>query len=81
MTVAAGFSTCSREPKRPRRGPSLVSDQTFEHNGTGGAWLWVDPVYEIVGVYLSLVLVRNPGLYSLWCADLFADAVTAAIDA
>lgn len=41
---------------------------------------WVDPVYEIVGVYFSVVLRDLPpfGIPD-WCADLFMNAVTAAV--
>jgi CubicO group peptidase (beta-lactamase class C family) len=65
--------------KQPRRGAALYSAQAFEHNGLGGTYLWVDPVYELVGVYFSLLLAGAPGLNSPWRADLFSNVVTAAI--
>jgi CubicO group peptidase (beta-lactamase class C family) len=73
-------------------GGSLWSPRTFEHGGAGGVQLWVDPVYEIVGVYLSVSSrggippgVRVPeGLLDegepwMMRADLFSNAVTAAV--
>ena len=65
--------------KQPRRGASLYSAQAFEHNGLGGTYLWVDPTYDLVGVYFSLLLAGAPGLYAAWRADLFSNTVTAAI--
>jgi CubicO group peptidase (beta-lactamase class C family) len=75
-----GLGWSVQGPKRVRRGPTLTSEQTFSHNGAGEVWLWADPVSEIVGVYLSLTLSGVPGLYAAWNADLFANAVTAAIE-
>jgi len=66
--------------KRARRGATLYSEQTFEHMGRGGTYLWVDPVNEVVGVYFSLLRAGAPGWYPGWHADLFVNAVTAAID-
>jgi hypothetical protein len=39
----------------------------------------LDPAYELVGVYLSLLLEGAPGLNPGWRADLFSNVVTAAI--
>jgi CubicO group peptidase (beta-lactamase class C family) len=69
---------------------SLWSPRTVEHSGSGGVHLWVDPVYEIVGVYYSVASegglppgIRLPegleGLYLEWRLDLFVNAVTAAV--
>ena len=41
--------------RHARRGGSLYSAQAFEHNGSGGTYLWVDPTYDLVGVYFSLL--------------------------
>jgi CubicO group peptidase (beta-lactamase class C family) len=65
--------------RQPRRGGSLYSAQAFEHNGRGGTYLWVDPTYELVGVYFSLLKTGAPGLNPPWRADLFSNMVTAAI--
>ncbi len=65
--------------RNARRGGSLYSAQAFEHNGAGGTYLWVDPTYELVGVYFSLLLTAAPGLNAAWHADLFSNVVTAAI--
>jgi CubicO group peptidase (beta-lactamase class C family) len=64
--------------KRERRGPTLVSPQTFSHGGSGGVFLWIDPVAEIVGVYFSVARQAAP-FQSLWYIDHFADMVTAAV--
>lgn len=37
---------------------TLQSSRAFSHGGAGGVFLWMDPAYEIVGVYLS---VMSPG--------------------
>jgi CubicO group peptidase (beta-lactamase class C family) len=69
---------------------SLWSPRTFEHGGDGGVHLWVDPVYEIVGVYFSVAseggispgvhVPEGPeGLFLSWRLDLFINAVTAAV--
>ena len=42
--------------KKRLRDGSLHSPQAFDHHGAGGAYFWVDPVYEIVGVYFSVAL-------------------------
>jgi CubicO group peptidase (beta-lactamase class C family) len=55
-----------------KSGGSLRSPQSFSHGGAGGTFIWVDPTYEIVGVYFSLA---RKG----WNNDLFANAVTAAV--
>jgi CubicO group peptidase (beta-lactamase class C family) len=51
----------------------LSSSATLENGGYGGLHMWVDPASELIGVYFSV----QPG--TRWCADLFADAVTAAV--
>jgi CubicO group peptidase (beta-lactamase class C family) len=61
------------------RGGSLYSGSAFEHNGYGGTYLWVDPTYQLVGVYFSLVTEGAPGVNAAWRADLFSNAVTAAV--
>jgi len=60
----------------------LYSPESYEHWGSGGNYVWADPRYEIVGVYLSAATdydsideffqksLRN---------DLFTDVVTAAV--
>jgi CubicO group peptidase (beta-lactamase class C family) len=64
--------------KKSIRDGSLTSPATFSHGGSGGVWLWIDPVYEIVGVYFSVSPVRAP-FQPDWCVDLFMNAVTAAV--
>jgi CubicO group peptidase (beta-lactamase class C family) len=65
--------------REARRGGSLYSARAFEHNGLGGTYMWVDPTYDLVGIYFSLLLRGAPGLNADWCADLFSNVVTAAI--
>jgi CubicO group peptidase (beta-lactamase class C family) len=51
---------------------TLHSPKAFCHVGAGGVFLWVDPVYEIVGVYFSV-------MFSGSRVDLFMNSVTAAV--
>jgi CubicO group peptidase (beta-lactamase class C family) len=65
--------------KRSHPGASLYSPRTYSHSGAGGVWMWVDPVYETVGIYLSVVLSRRPDGRMHRNSDLFQNAVMAAI--
>jgi serine-type D-Ala-D-Ala carboxypeptidase len=65
--------------KRAPRDGSLHSPQAFDHHGAGGVYFWVDPVYEIVGVYFSVTLELTDDLRPKECYDLFTNAVTAAV--
>ena len=62
-------------------GETLQSPATFCHGGAGGIFLWVDPVYEIVGCYFSVDIgpITVAELYRYSCPDLFINAVMAAI--
>ena len=42
--------------------------------------LWVDPLYEIVATYFSVVLELTPWEEHKWPVDLFMNAVTAAVE-
>jgi len=53
---------------------TLQSSETFSHGGAGEVFLWVDPIYEIIGVYLSVMLQNG-----ISCVDLFMNMVTAAV--
>jgi CubicO group peptidase (beta-lactamase class C family) len=67
--------------KRSRREPILYSPRAVSHSGLGGTFLWTDPVYDMVGAYLSIQIDVDPNTDSpTWRADLFANAATAAID-
>jgi len=61
----------------------LGSSRAFGHGGSGGIDWWVDPEYEIVGVFFSSVphgtLATTSYWAQYWRNDLFEDAVTAAI--
>ncbi|MCP4536630.1 MAG: beta-lactamase family protein [Chloroflexi bacterium] len=80
--AGTGFSWFIRENKKVvAYGETLQSSKTFCHGGAGGIFLWVDPVYEIVGCYFSVDLgpITVAETYRYWCADLFINAVMAAI--
>jgi CubicO group peptidase (beta-lactamase class C family) len=65
--------------KKALRGGSLHSPQAFSHGGSGGTYFWVDPVYDLVGVYFSVVLEMIDNLHAKAGFDLFMNAVTAAV--
>ena len=67
-----GFGWNVRGNKRTEYRGTLYSHKTFGHGGRGGVHLWVDPVYEIVGVYFSVKIEER------WSRDLFMNAVMAA---
>jgi CubicO group peptidase (beta-lactamase class C family) len=58
---------------------TLKSPAAFGHGGIGSVYMWVDPVYDIVGVYFSVTLELLDTVRPIWCADLFQNAVTAAV--
>jgi CubicO group peptidase (beta-lactamase class C family) len=75
-----GFGWDVRGDKKPMYDGTLCSPNTFLHGGASGVYIWVDPVYEIVGVYFSVVLRPTvDGEHLDWSADLFLNAVTAAV--
>jgi CubicO group peptidase (beta-lactamase class C family) len=52
---------------------SLYSPTAFEHAGANSTYLWIDPAYDLVGVYLS---IRGTSYSSI---DLFTNVATAAV--
>ena len=42
---------------------SLQSLQTYCHGGAGGVCIWIDPTYEVIGVYFSVGGTAQPSLY------------------
>lgn len=63
----------------PWHNATLTPKGTFWQSGSGGSLLWVDPMNEIVGVYLSVCLIDDGDTINPhWDADLFMNAVTAA---
>jgi len=64
--------------KSPREG-SLLSPGAFLQTGIGMHLVWADPVYDLVGVYLSVAPRMATARKGDWCADLFANAVGASI--
>lgn len=78
--ASEGFGWDVRGEKKPKHGGTLCSPDTFLHDGVGGIRMWVDPLYEIVGVYFSVMPAPiADGKRPDWPADLFQNAVTAAI--
>jgi CubicO group peptidase (beta-lactamase class C family) len=82
-----GWSICGNK-KSVGYGETLQSPQAFSHGGAGGVFLWVDPAYEIVGVYFSVlsyggipvgVSVPEELAGLMGREDLFINAVTAAV--
>ena len=55
---------------------SLQSPQAFYQGNAAGPIVWVDPAYELVGVYFSTALRL---IEDEWPGDLFMNAVTAAV--
>jgi CubicO group peptidase (beta-lactamase class C family) len=65
--------------KRDLMYANLYSPRTYSHSGAGGSLLWVDPVYNLVGVFLSIELIVRPDAQRSWAADRFVNAITASI--
>jgi serine-type D-Ala-D-Ala carboxypeptidase len=59
----------------------LASGSSFGHAASTGVNWWADVTRELVGVYFSVVARNVPatGLFD-WRADIFVDAVTAAVE-
>src|SRR5215467_7070669 len=51
-----GFGWSIHGNKKALQYGSLHSAATYSHHGAGGVQFWVDPVYEIVGLYFSVAL-------------------------
>jgi CubicO group peptidase (beta-lactamase class C family) len=70
--------------KKAQNHGSLYSPAAVDHGGSGGVYLWVDPVYEIVGIYFSVwnwPHAPAPGAPEpRWNIDLFSNAITAAVE-
>jgi CubicO group peptidase (beta-lactamase class C family) len=75
-----GWSISGNEKWRYYSG-ALVSAGSYSHGGAGGVFLWVDPAQELVGVYLSVLKEKDDTKrMEETRKDLFANAVTAAIE-
>lgn len=62
---------------------TLHSQRAFAHCGDGGVFMWVDPAYDLVGIYFS-VWPADAAWHFSWDMlrgrpDMFVNAVTAAI--
>lgn len=71
---ACGFGWFRMEELKFPKYPSLWSLQSYGHAGASGSFLWVDPLYEMVGAYL-LAMIRE-GVRQL---DLFVDSIMGSI--
>jgi CubicO group peptidase (beta-lactamase class C family) len=49
--------------------PGLLSPQSYGHTGASGAILWVDPAFDLVGVFFHAFIGE------LWAMDLLIDSV------
>jgi CubicO group peptidase (beta-lactamase class C family) len=75
-----GYGWDVQSTKKPLRDGSLKSAASFGHGGFGGCYFWVDPTYEMVGVFLSVQTYEGPRVASpRWRGDYFVNAVTAAV--
>ena len=59
---------------------TLMSPKAFNHPGSGGVFLWIDPTYELVGVYFSASVEMIDEFAGRNSSELFVNTVTAAID-
>jgi CubicO group peptidase (beta-lactamase class C family) len=75
-----GLGVDVKGDKKALRFPSLTSRDSFNHGGGGGTLWLVDPTYDLVCVYLSVTQSFYPDMMEKWNADLFFNAVVAAID-
>jgi CubicO group peptidase (beta-lactamase class C family) len=53
---------------------------SFNHSGGGAMMLWIDPVHEIVGVYLSVCRPNPVTFGAMTNVDLFVNAVNASVE-
>jgi len=61
---------------------SMQSVGTIYHQGIGACMLWLDPLNEIIGVFLSVAAEFEPATFRhSWDVDLFQNMVTTAVDA
>ena len=59
----------------------LASASSFGHIGSGGINFWADPERDLVGVYFSVARRNLEDEFTAdWRADIFVDAVTAAVE-
>jgi CubicO group peptidase (beta-lactamase class C family) len=79
--MSVGYGWFIQHPmKFPFLGGALGSPGSYSHGGWGGSLLWVDPVKEMVLVFLSTQHdVWIPARFPAWEADLFVNAATSAV--
>jgi CubicO group peptidase (beta-lactamase class C family) len=59
---------------RFRNTPCLWSPRSYGHSGGSGAFVWVDPLYDLVGVFFFTKIREN-----IYPMDLFVDSITGSI--
>jgi serine-type D-Ala-D-Ala carboxypeptidase len=74
-----GLGIGVRGNKKALRDASLPSPAAFSHGGAGGVFAWADPATDVVGAYFSVCPEYYPTMMEKWNADLFANAVSAAV--
>jgi len=59
--------------------PSLISPTTYGHTGGGGTCITIDPERELVILYYSVELAKDPLGVHLWNNDLFVNGIISAV--
>ena len=70
----SGFGWFMLEQCRFPQWPTLLSPESYGHSGASGALLWVDPRYDLVGVFLFVKISEE-----FWPKDLFVDGIIRSI--
>ena len=63
---------------------ALLPTGTYLHSGMGGAFFWVDPLNDVVGVFLSVMewdegVEPGPDVLPKLTGSMFEDMVTTAV--
>lgn len=69
-----GFGWFMLDEVRFRNTPCLWSPRSYGHAGGSGAFVWVDPLYDLVGVFFFTKIREE-----VWPLDLFVDTIMGAI--
>ena len=79
--MSVGYGWFIQHPmKFPFLGNTLGSPGSFSHGGWGGSFLWIDPVEQMVLVFLSTQhTVWPPARFPAWEADLFVNLATSSV--
>jgi serine-type D-Ala-D-Ala carboxypeptidase len=74
MNQPQGFGWFMLDEIRFPNTPCLLSPQSYGHAGASGAFVWVDPLYDLVGVFLFTKIHEN-----VHPMDLFIDSIMGSI--